>query len=237
MRRELAFTAFNRVDYIRDVVDSWNNVRRLDNWTAHFYIEPSPVQTFVTDAANDLDTGVVAHFNENLQGVLINPWNAINNRFEDGCDFVVLAEDDVVVSSDALEYLEWASEEYKDDNEILMINLFSQMGGPKEDQVIRQGFFSPLIWGTWRNRWETILRDTWDKNYSSGNPDGSEAGWDWNINRILTAKKLQVIRPLHSRSDHIGEWGGTHMTSELFHTSRGTAFKQNRGRQVYVEVD
>ncbi len=236
MRRELAFTAFNRVEYIRQVVESWNNTRGLRRWRAHFYIEPSPLQTFVTDAANDIDTAMVVHFNQERQGVLVNPWNALNDRFRDGCDFVVLAEDDVVVSTDALELFEWASEEYKDDQSVLAINLFSQIGGTSQNAVKRDGKFSPLVWGTWRDRWENILRDTWDKDYSSGNPDGSEAGWDWNINRILTDQGLDVIKPIQSRSDHIGEFGGTHMTPDLFDSSRGIDFKPARGRQLYVEV-
>lgn len=237
MRRELAFTAYNRVEYMTETIASWNKVRRIENWNTHFYIEPSPLQTYVTDVINNLDTGVVAHFNEQRQGVLVNPWNALNDRFSDGCDFVVLAEDDVVVSTDSLEYLEWASDEYVEDESVLVVNLFSQIGGTSQKAVTRDGKFSPLVWGTWRNRWENTLRDTWDKNYSSGNPDGSEAGWDWNINRILSSNGLDVIKPIQSRSDHIGQFGGTHMTPDLFDSSRGVDFKLARGRQLYVEVD
>jgi hypothetical protein len=235
MRRELAFTAYNRVNYLEQTVASWNEVRRLDTWNAHFYIEPSSVQTYVTDAANELDTAVIAHFNSEHKGVLGNPWNAFNDRFNDGADFVVLAEDDVVVSSDILEYFEWASEEYKDDQSILAINAWTESGG-EENEVFRIHYFSPLIWGIWRDRWETHLRDTWDFDYSTSNADGSQAGWDGNIWRIMQAKKLDCIQPRQSRSDHIGIHGGTHMTPDLYHTSRGVDFARSRGRQLYVEA-
>lgn len=236
MRRELAFTAYNRIDYLKETIDSWNNVRGLREWKAHFYIEPSPVQVLVTNECNRLNTATITHVNTYRQGVLVNPWNALNDRFEDGCDFVVLAEDDVVVSSDALEYLIWASEHYQDDEQALVVNLFSQIGSSSERTITRDGKFSPLVWGVWKDRWETHLRDSWDKNYSSGNPDGSEAGWDWNINRILAKEQLDVIKPLQSRSDHIGKYAGTHMTPDLFDSSRGEDFKLARGRQIYVEV-
>jgi hypothetical protein len=236
MRKDLAFTAYNRVDYMEQVIDSWNKTRHIESWRAHFYIEPSELQIHMVDRINKLQAITVTHINETKLGVLVNPWQAIDDRFNDGAEFVVLAEDDVVVSSDSLSFLEWASETYKDDESVLAVNLFSQIGGSKENQVTRDGKFSPLVWGIWKNRWLEHLKDTWDKDYSSGKPDGSEAGWDWNINRILTKSGMDIIKPLQSRSDHIGEFGGTHMTPDLFDSSRGIDFKLARGRQIYTEV-
>lgn len=233
MRKELVFTAFNRPGYLQETVASWNEARRLDQWKAKFFIEPSDLQVHTTAAANDLKTIVSVQINELRQGVLVNPWNAINDAFTRDADFVVLAEDDVIVSSDILEYFEWASEEFAQDTAILLVNSFSAIGGPEENKTIADDVFSPLVWGVWRSSWETYLRDTWDKNYSTGNPDGSEAGWDWNINRILKARSMKVLKPVQSRSDHIGEFGGTHMTPDLFDSSRGADFKLARGRQLY----
>lgn len=229
-------TAYNRVDYLQQVVQSWNDVRWLGSLEVHAYIEPSPVMNYITNTLTDLNTLVIPHFNKERQGVLINPWNALNNRFSAGTDFVVLAEDDVIVSQDAIEYIEWAAQTYAADDTVLAINLFSQIGGEKSNQVTRDGKFSPLVWGTWSNRWENHLRDSWDKDYTSGKEDGSEAGWDWNINRILAKTGMDIIKPLQSRSDHIGKYAGTHMTPDLFDSSRGVDFKQIRGRQAYLEI-
>jgi len=237
MRRDLVFTAYNRPEYFYNTITSWNAARNLRNWKASFFIEPSPLQDVIAEIAITLETNVVTTINETVQGVLVNPWNALNTAFLDGADFVVLAEDDVVVSQDTLEYFEWASIEYQTGHNNLLVNAFSQIGGAKQNQVTRDARFSPLIWGVWKDRWEETLRDTWDKDYSTGNPDGSEAGWDWNINRIIAANNYTVIKPLQSRSDHIGEFDGTHMTPELFDSSRGVDFKQARGRQRYIEVE
>lgn len=236
MNRELVFTAYNRPEYLSATIASWNSVRSLKTWNATFYIEPSEMEETIVETAMNLDTSVTTYVNPEKLGVLVNPWNALNNAFLRGADFVVLAEDDVVVSSDVLEFFEWASDEYQTAKNVLCLNAFSQLGGPKANQIIQVGIFSPLVWGVWRDRWEDYLRDTWDKDYSTGMPDGSEAGWDWNINRILVANEMTVVKPLQSRSDHIGQYQGTHMTPDLFASSRGVDFEVNRGRQRYNEV-
>jgi hypothetical protein len=236
MKTSLVFTAYNRSYYLEETVRTWNEARNLRNWNTSFFIEPSDQQDSIVDIALRLNTEVTTVINETLQGVLVNPWNAIDTAFTDGADFVVLAEDDVVVSQDTLEFFEWASIEYETSHKVMMVNAFSQEGDGKDNQVVPAGSFSPLVWGLWRNRWYDTFRDTWDKDYSTGNPDGSEAGWDWNINRILAANQQYVIRPINSRSDHIGEYAGTHMTPELYGTSRGASYTQIRGRQRYREV-
>ncbi len=190
----------------------------------------------MADLAMKLNTNVTTVINPVQLGVLVNPWNALETSFITGADFTVLAEDDVVVGQDILEFFEWSSEEYATAKKLLAVNAFSQIGGPKANQVIQAGNFSPLVWGVWKNRWEDILRATWDKDYSSGNSDGSESGWDWNINRIMQQNSYTVIKPLQSRSDHIGEYFGTHMTPDLYESSRGVDFQQVRGKQRYNEI-
>lgn len=235
MLRTLAFTTYNRPDYLRSTITSWNAVRNIESWNTTFYIEPSNIQDEIVDITLTLNSTVTIHQNTEKLGVLVNPWNALNTSFEAGADFVVLAEDDVLVSSDVLEYFEWASEEYETAQDVLCLNAFSNFGQGKANQITRTTNFSPLIWGVWKNRWETLLRDTWDKDYSSGNKDGSEAGWDWNINRIIQAHGLSVICPVQSRSSHIGLFG-THMTPDLFESSLGAEFEQARGKQRYNEI-
>lgn len=235
MIRELVFTAYNRPGYLAQSLLSWNGVRNLRDWPATFHVEPSPVEQEVSNLALGLLTTTTVITNPARLGVLTNPWEALNSAFSRGADFVVLAEDDVAVSSDVLEFFHWTSEEYQGAKNVLCINAFSELGG-KDNEIIQNRKFSPLVWGTWRDRWEQHLRDTWDKDYSSGKADGSEAGWDWNINRILTEKNMTVIKPMQSRSDHLGEFGGIHMTPDLYPSSRGIDFVQTRGRFRYTEI-
>ncbi len=236
MKRELVFTAYNRPNYLAESIASWNNVRSLNMWPATFYIEPSELTDEITNVAFQLNTTVTAVVNESKQGVLVNPWNAFEGAFSSGADFVVLAEDDVLVSQDILEFFEWTSVEYQTSYSTLAVNAFSKNGGDKDNQLWLRSTFSPLIWGTWRDRWYHHLRDTWDKDYSTGLPDGSQAGWDWNINRIIKANNFNVVAPLNSRSDHIGLENGTHTTAETFYYSQGESFSLTRGKQRYTEI-
>jgi hypothetical protein len=236
MIRELVFTAFNRPYYLQDSIKTWNQARNLRQWNATFYVEPSNIQDQMVEQALQLQTTTTVVVNPERLGVLVNPWNAINDAFERGADFVVIAEDDIAVSEDVLEFFEWTSIEYQGAKSVLCVNAFSGIGGDKQNELMQHRRFSPLVWGTWRDRWEQHLRDSWDKDYSTGKPDGSEAGWDWNINRILEDKQMTVLSPLQSRSDHLGEWGGTHMTPDLYPSSRGIDFVQVRGRSRFKEV-
>jgi hypothetical protein len=236
MNRELVFTAYNRPYYLQASVASWNQVRNLKQWNATFYVEPSGISDQIVEQAMQLATTTTVIVHAEKLGVLVNPWFALNDAFERGADFVVIAEDDIAVSQDILEYFEWASIEYQGAKNILCINAFSAIGGDKPGEIMQTRKFSPLVWGVWRDRWEEHLRDTWDKDYSTGKADGSEAGWDWNINRILVEKELNVLVPLQSRSDHLGEHGGTHMTPDLYPSSRGIDFAQVRSRSRYKEI-
>jgi hypothetical protein len=97
--------------------------------------------------------------------------------------------------------------------------------------VARTTKFCPLIWGTWADRWYEHISDTWDFDYSSGNPDGSEAGWDWNLSRIAIAKRKHFVFPTLSRSNHIGQFQGTHMRPENFESSTAPTFKADHERK------
>lgn len=230
-------TANNRPEYFKETIDSWKKVRGhwagKDGWAPLVYCEPGPVELEMQRIAWPERDWLGYSVNPERYGVLINPWTCFNDMFNLGASFVVLAEDDIVVSSDIMEYFKWASVEFAEDEDVLGVCAFTQECGP-ENEVRKVQSFSPLIWGTWRDRWETILRDRWDKDYSTGPGNGVEAGWDWEINRILKEKDMNFIFPRASRSNHIGQYNGTHMTPDLYHTSRSASFVSDREPLEYV---
>lgn len=232
---DLRFTGYNRPEYFLPVVHSWNNVRGIERTHATLHLEPSdPVtEQKMMDAFYQLKAG--AHtlvLNHSRYGVLLNPWKALEAGFKRS-EKVILAEDDVIVSSDILEFMDFGLTVTPAHPDLMGVCAFSREGGPEHIYEVRKSF-SPLIWGTTRDIWVNYLRDTWDKDYTSGNADGSQAGWDWNINRILSAQDKYFIYPLASRSDHIGEHKGTHMMPEMFHESRGVDFKLSRSVMGYT---
>jgi hypothetical protein len=110
---------------------------------------------------------------------------------------VILAEEDVEVSDDVLEFFAWAQ---------FVSNIacaWSDAVGDAQTVEMRR-WFNPWCWGTSRTTWETLLRPTWDDDYSHG-------GWDTHIGIDLVEEvPLHVAFPQQSRSRHFGQWLGVH---------------------------
>lgn len=237
MRKELTFTAYRRPWYLREAIGSWNQAANILDWDVSMLLEPSiiEVENAMLAEFHRLECGFsVAVVNDHKLGVLRNPYAAFTSAFDAGNDFVVLAEDDIIVSNDVLEYFEWAMETYKEDQSVLAVLAFSRIaledGEVSREAVSRTKVFCPLVWGTWQDRWESTIKPNWDLDYSSGKPDGSEAGWDWNMMRVAVREGKDFLYPQASRSNHIGRFGGEHTSHASFPESQAPTFKQFHGR-------
>lgn len=240
MKQAVLFTAMDRVPYLQETLMYWRQVRGLDRFDFLFSIDPGHFTQQVEDEVRIFirDTGIKKariRINPERFGVLHHPWVGFQSLFSEGYDFVFRTEDDVIVSRDILEYVEWGSETYAEfSDDVATINAYSEDDGP-EDQVVCSAQFKPLGWGTWKGRWDSLIGPTWDHDYSTfnGSP-GNQAGWDWNLDtRVLPANNLHSIRPLSTRTDHIGVWG-VHARPENYYRAPG--FKADRPRMKYTEV-
>lgn len=238
MRKALIFTAFDRPDYFFEVLESWRAVRGKSEWDVFLSLEPSNKAVEDQQAAVFLSVfpdGEV-HVNDEKLGVLHHPWVAFTYLFQERAyEFVVRAEDDLVVSSDILEYFAWAAEHYEDDQSIATVHGYTEELG-ESDTVRRVVGFQPWIWGTWAYRWEDYIGPTWDHDYSTNNGQaGVEAGWDWNLNkRIFPAMGVQSVYPTASRVNNIGVFG-THANGiEMLATS--ASFQFDREKTHYREI-
>lgn len=221
----------HRLPYLRATLASWLHVRELEHWSFAFFVEPggnqydtiNAIDGWISDSGLS-DVDVIRH-KERL-GVLLNPWYALNSSFYAGAEFTVLVEEDIIVSSGLLEYMKHAEGLYWDDSSVLGVCASSFHEDGDSSVTYLAADFCPLVWGTWRDRWVDVLCDTWDKDYSTGNPDGSESGWDWNIRRrILPSLGMTFAHPQVSRALHIGEHG-IHMRPEDFRASQAPNFMQ-----------
>lgn len=233
----LFFTAYDRPDYLRQTLRSWENVRGIQDWHVVFRIEPSERQNEIRDLFHIFaETMMLPSYeiiiNETRLGVLEHPYVGFKELFE-RFNFVVRAEDDLLVSDDILEYFSYAAEEYEFDIDVATINAFSKVSGT-DDKLFRQQRFNPWIWGTWKAIWDRLLEPTWDHDYSTFNGvPGVESGWDWNIDtRLLAQHGYSAIYPENSRVQNIGLWG-VHGTPDNLLTAE--SFKPVYGRQDYRE--
>lgn len=233
MNRRLVFTAYNRPVYFEPVLASWANVRGFTDWHPAVHLEPGPIQHTMTDLATR--HGLTVTVNPYRRGVLSNPWHALNSAFLAGAEFVVLAEDDVLVCTDTLDYFTWAATEFAADHVLAVCACTKDPHCDPADtnRVQANQWFNPLVWGTWATRWNTVLRDTWDHDYSSGTAHQPQSGWDWNINlRLMNG--FTIISPRASRSTHIGKHNGAHMIPADFDESTSPTFVADRPAAAFL---
>ena len=226
----IVFTAHNRPNYLDITLESWARVRGIERYPLAFHVEPVNLSVERRCERAQFGKSNETIVNPKVYGALGNPWHAFETGFGYD-DFTVIAEDDSIVSTDVMEYFDWCRHQYANDDRVLAVCAFwgNDPVGPV-DGVHRKQWFAPTIWGTWIDRWENVLRDTWDFDYS-------KKGWDWNINENLLHGDRVCVFPAWSRSQHIGKHNGTHMLPHQFEELQSRSFVEHiEAPLVYKEI-
>lgn len=234
MKHVVAFTATDRPDYLRATLDSWRQVRGIDQ--AHLIFRCEPGCDEVVDICRSVDFGgdLCVTVNEERKGPLTNPWLAM----EDGwlhadiydLDFVIIGEDDTIVSTDTLEFYSWCRDAYRSDLRVITAASFLRDAAGGLSDVVRLSRFHSWIWGTWRDRWYHNLRNDWDHDYRY-------RGWDWRITEYwIQELGFCSIAPAVSRSQDIGQHGGVHASPAAFEGAVSRCWTQDVPPQDYREM-
>lgn len=236
--KALFFTVYNRLEYLKQVLEQWRRVRGLESYDIYFRIDPSSktedIVEEINNFSNDINTDVKVILNLEIQGCAKNTWNGFNDLLSK-YNFVILTEDDIIPSTDVLEYFNFLERKYRDDSEIAVISANYEFDGYDQYSVSRVDIFRGIIWGTWKNIWNSYIRDTWDFDYSTG-VNGGPSGWDWNLTlRVLPQNNLKTIVPHSARSQHIGEYG-IHCDPSIFDSTQFKSFKLERPWKDLKEV-
>lgn len=240
MRRTFVMTVCDRPEYLVRTLGSLRSVRGWENWEVIFSVEPTgrleqmlellePTTTFLKEL-----TSVEVRVQPERQGVLKHPWVVFDELFGAGADYVLRSEDDLIHGADILEYHTWASERYRADQSVGFVTSFFY--DFRDHSAVRKclGFPSPLLIGTWPDRWFRHFRENWDFDYSTGDEFVEGSGWDFNLNyRVMPRRGLYTITPLHAKCEHIGVFG-THSTPGIF--LKQPEFNVNVPAQTYHEV-
>ena len=236
-RKAIVFTAFDRTEYLKQTLESWSKVRSIQEYDIYFKIEPSDKTNEICEIINDFATkiGIMVNvdINNKVMGCAANTWFALDRTFEE-YDFVILAEDDIMVSEDICEYFNYLENKYRDDLSIATISASGEREGFDPSLVTRISGFQGLIWATWKDVWVNYFKDTWDWNYSSGR--GGPSGWDWNLNlRVIPNNLLKSIVPHSARSLHIGV-NGLHCNEDIFDETQTKSFKNDYQWETLTEL-
>lgn len=228
MRIIVAGTAYNRPDYLRQVMAGWELVR--GDFQMLWCVEPSERQHEIGSIVSVPNTAVF--LNREVLGPLRNPYKAINLAFGWGADAVLVAEDDTLPSNDILEYIQAAFAMKQESDLIVCCNSANDDDPRLEYGITRDKDFCPSLWAVHKDDWP-LVRDTWDHDYSTGE-NGVHGGWDWNLNlRVMPQHNKTALFPMQSRSQHIGEFGGAHMIPEHFPESQTESFLIHREPGVF----
>jgi hypothetical protein len=232
----LVFTVSGeRPGYLAEVLAAWRRARGVAAWPATFLLEPGTrareCRAVIADAFPAAD--VVVH-PERL-GVLANPHRALATAFGRGAGFAVLAEEDIVVADDVLEFFTHAALTHQDDPSVLAACAFSRLPAPQPADAVGSGRFSPWVWGTWADRWHDRLGSGWFEAARAPEP-GAGNGFDFGVERMMAASGRRVVIPLASRSDDIGQYGGVHAVPEDYEAGRAATFAAHREPRRFRDV-
>jgi hypothetical protein len=201
----IAFTVSGlRQKYLREALGTWGRARGIGDWHLIFALEPCrpgvfPVAEFTQWTRRVFASAEVVVADSHL-GCLRNTRRAMRLAFAAGAEFAVLAEEDVLVSDDVLEYFSWARDAYAGEEQVTAVcahSLRTEAGGPAD--VVRTSWFNPIVWGTWKDRWEDFIDPGW------GASDGNHQSWDNNLRFQIADAGRHTIYPVYSRSLHIGQ--------------------------------
>lgn len=143
-------------------------------------------------------------------GCNINTNYALCKGFENA-DRVIAMEDDTVPAKDFLTFTKWALDEYEDDKAVFSVSGYQKTRQEelhRTTEVVRENWFTPWGWATWRDRWETV---------NIGWPaDDNQISWDTVLHRGKLGSRCE-IRPVVARIQNIGADGGLHVPSREWH--------------------
>ena len=230
----IALTVHNRPQYLKPVLESWAMARGIGKAEMIFRCEPGSDETVALCDQVTYARKATTIVNPERFGVLVNPWHAMEAAFATGTGFAILGEEDTPVSDDILEMFAWCQREYGADSDVVAVcahqlgkDTGHVDGGPGD--IVRDPHFSPIVWGTWADRWESFFRATWDFSYA-------RRGWDWNVNRLIEEQGKHIVMPALSRSQHIGEHGGIHCSPDFFPQTVSGTFREQFAPQEFREL-
>lgn len=214
---------------MKQVIESWAAARGIQDIVTEFHLEPGYPEVESVCRAAPFPHEV--HVNETRLGVQKNPWKAAGHALQSD-DFVVLAEDDIIVGTDTVEYLRWAEKEFRYRDDVLAVS--AAQGVLKEpglySAVAVERRFSAWVWGIWKDRWNLVGPD-WKFNYEY-------KGWDYRLNFYWCQEQgYKTVIPHVSRAQHIGKYDGEHCLPEQFDSLLSACFVPDIGPQQYFVVE
>lgn len=250
-------TAKSRPKYLEQTLRSWELVRGAEGvHTFLLALGRSPHQNVQIILAADSTLRVRVRLDSQRADASPGMHRAIGEAIDSvleapGVNFVVLGEEDVVVSDDVLEYFSWARGVMEREPQILVACAHNRGGcgwdaktiaqvsggvewalrdndGDADQQAVRAlPYYNPWGWGITRQAWTHVIRPQWDWECNSGGPNDS--GYDWNMaTRILPSEGWLALVPDAARSQNIGADDGVYSSPQIHPFQVSRSFLEHR---------
>lgn len=201
-------TLCSRPRYTQRVLEALARCDGIETFVVAFFVEP--VDQEVIDLAVKFRGRDSVMVGSSRVGCNCNTYAALAWGF-DHHDKVIAMEDDTLPGRDFLRFMAWGLREYERDKAVLSVCGYQKT--PKDEagyrnSVIREQWFTPWGWGTWRDRWHSI-RASWPRY-------DHQVSWDTVVDKLTRVGRYEV-RPMLARIQNIGAEGGTHVPSAAWH--------------------
>ncbi len=157
MKNVIVSLAYNRPDCERECINHLEACKGIENYKVFFFVEPCDCEVLDIIKASNLDKEII--LNNSLKGLWVNKKEAVRACMK-MTDFIIVIEDDVLLSSDALEYFEWAKKTFNNDESIKTVTAYNFLDGEYHDalshEVQARQWYNSTAWAIWKSRYETL---------------------------------------------------------------------------------
>lgn len=208
----IVITLCNRPEYTSKVFEGLCRCEGIEDYPVYLMCEPinKHVKTIAQHYANKFPGVWHAIEYKNRVGCNINTAYALTKGFA-VADRVIALEDDTVPGRDFLKFCKWGLDAYEDDKSVFSISGYQRTEFHelyRTSEVIRENWFTPWGWATWRDRWESVAMG-WPAR-------DDQISWDTVIHKAKLGHRCE-IRPIVARIQNIGAIGGAHVPNAEWH--------------------
>lgn len=161
MKRALVLTVGFAPFNLKSVLDSWSQVRGFWDWPLHVHIENSRDSRWLSQAIETLRAlqhpNMTMTVSPRYYGREESNYQALNRALTTrGYDFAVLAQDNELVSTDILEFFDWASLVFETDPRVLTVQSSTDHEGELDGVELRADIpVKHSVYATWADRWNS----------------------------------------------------------------------------------
>lgn len=227
----ISILAYNRPEYLTQCLEALSKCRGAEEWGVIVSVDgPNGQQPMPSvPLPKNLNIEVVRHqVNYGIDHHNAFCANGVFDNFE-AADFLVMLEDDAILTPDALELASgfhgWPRrDEY----------LFMSVGDPKYTKSPPEEWeYEQLVeerYSIYTSAW-CFTRGSWEKMLGAWNrPLRTQLGWDWSLSTSMHDNGWKSLYPTVSRSKNVGRVG-VHAYAEWFDQNVAGA-RHSDGRQI-----